>query len=232
MNYYAHYSRLISRARDRVLLGYSEKHHVVPRCLGGADTPDNLVTLTAEEHFVAHQLLVKIHPGNHRISYAAMIMTGSSRGRLKRSNNKLFGWLRRRHAKNLAVAFKGKGPSPETAAKIAAKNRGRKNGPCSDERRAKVSAANKGRKLPPEFGTAVRARLLGKKRAAHSVETKAKMSLASKGRKKSPEHCAALSAAKLGKKRGPHSLAHRAALSASMKAALQRGKEVYGGRIQ
>lgn len=97
MDYHAHYNRLISRARSRVLEGYFEGHHVVPKCLGGSDTPDNIVYLTAEEHFVAHLLLVKMHPANGKLAWAAYMMTVSSKTHVaERSRNKLYGWLRRR----------------------------------------------------------------------------------------------------------------------------------------
>ena len=62
MNYRRHYDRLIERARNRVLSGYVERHHVLPRCMGGGNESSNLVQLTAEEHYVAHQLLHKMHP--------------------------------------------------------------------------------------------------------------------------------------------------------------------------
>ena len=75
MNYSAHYNRLIERARSRVLDGYSERHHVIPRCMGGGNDPSNLVRLTPEEHFVAHQLLVKMNPHNRRLDRAAFLMS-------------------------------------------------------------------------------------------------------------------------------------------------------------
>lgn len=34
-------------------------HHIVPRSLGGANDPDNLVVLTLKEHRIAHRLLTK-----------------------------------------------------------------------------------------------------------------------------------------------------------------------------
>ena len=38
---------------------YYERHHIVPKWLGGGDSPDNLVLLTAREHYIAHYLLFK-----------------------------------------------------------------------------------------------------------------------------------------------------------------------------
>lgn len=94
MNYKKHYDLLIERSRNRVLTGYIEKHHIIPRCLGGTDNKDNLAILTPEEHFLAHQLLVKIYPNSPPLINAAVIMT--THHTKQRTNNKLFGWLRRR----------------------------------------------------------------------------------------------------------------------------------------
>ena len=45
---------------------YSEKHHILPRSLGGDDHPDNIVSLTAREHFIVHLLLTKFTNGQDR----------------------------------------------------------------------------------------------------------------------------------------------------------------------
>ncbi len=90
MNYVKIYNSLILRGINRSLSGYKERHHIVPKCLGGSDKSDNLVDLTAEEHYIAHQLLVKIHPKNHSLVRAAQMMIPNRR------SNKLYGWLRKR----------------------------------------------------------------------------------------------------------------------------------------
>ena len=91
MNYLHHYNLLIERAKHRVLKEYTETHHIVPRCIGGTDELTNLVELTPEEHYLAHQLLIKIYPSNEKLVYAAVMMIPS------RPSNKLYGWLRRRY---------------------------------------------------------------------------------------------------------------------------------------
>jgi hypothetical protein len=90
MNYLRVYEDLIAKARNRDIEGYVERHHIIPKCLGGGDEKDNLVSLTPEEHYVAHQLLVKIHKGNLKLVKAAAMMIPS------RKSNKMYGWLRRR----------------------------------------------------------------------------------------------------------------------------------------
>jgi len=60
------YNSLISKAKDRTITGYTEKHHIVPSSLGGTNDNDNIVKLTAKEHFVCHLLLTKMTTGNAR----------------------------------------------------------------------------------------------------------------------------------------------------------------------
>lgn len=96
MNYGKHYNLLCERAKTRQLSCYTESHHVVPRCLGGDNSMDNLVDLTPEEHYVAHQLLIKMYPEHKGLIWAAHQLTWQQNG--KRNNNKLFGWLRRKNA--------------------------------------------------------------------------------------------------------------------------------------
>lgn len=90
MDYELHYNTLIERGQARLLEGYVEVHHILPRCMGGGDESENLVRLTPEEHYVAHQLLVKMHPNNVKLLYAAVMMGNM------RHTNKTYGWLKRR----------------------------------------------------------------------------------------------------------------------------------------
>ena len=57
---------------------YWEGHHIIPKCLGGAgharQKHDNIIRLTAAEHFTAHKLLVELFPDNSKITYAFWAM--------------------------------------------------------------------------------------------------------------------------------------------------------------
>ena len=58
------YYALVQKRKICVLNeGYVEKHHIIPKSLGGSDIKTNLVSLTAREHFVAHWLLTKMVTG-------------------------------------------------------------------------------------------------------------------------------------------------------------------------
>jgi hypothetical protein len=127
------YFKIIDEARTRVLDGYSERHHILPKALGGRTTYNSTicVRLTAREHFLCHWLLTKFTTGE-----AKMRMCFA----LHRLNN-----LNGKHAKVVA------GWQYELARK---KHRealtGRK---WSDEERARRSGVNSplyGRKRRPE----------------------------------------------------------------------------------
>ena len=51
------YEALITKAQNRTIEGYVEKHHIIPRSFGGNNNKSNLVSLTAREHYIAHALL-------------------------------------------------------------------------------------------------------------------------------------------------------------------------------
>lgn len=50
---------IIDRAKNKVLSCYVEKHHIIPKSCGGSNNKNNLVFLTAREHFIIHLLLTK-----------------------------------------------------------------------------------------------------------------------------------------------------------------------------
>lgn len=120
MNYQKHYDNLINRAKTRILNTYTEKHHIIPKCMGGDDNKDNLVNLTPEEHYVAHQLLVKIYPLEEKLIYALRMMCMAGNGKTKRTN-KEYGWIRQLWAKTSSENQKGKifSHTEETKQKIA-----------------------------------------------------------------------------------------------------------------
>jgi len=65
--YTAWYFSIINAAMNRPNTGYTERHHIIPKSLNGSDDRDNLVRLTAREHFICHQLLTKMTAGLERI---------------------------------------------------------------------------------------------------------------------------------------------------------------------
>ena len=44
---------------------YYERHHITPKFMGGTDDKENLVLLTAKEHFICHLLLTKFVSEEH-----------------------------------------------------------------------------------------------------------------------------------------------------------------------
>lgn len=64
------YFAIIAQARldNEQYSGYTEKHHVIPKSMGGGNNKENLVRLTARQHFVCHLLLTRMVEGKFKRS--------------------------------------------------------------------------------------------------------------------------------------------------------------------
>jgi hypothetical protein len=60
------YFNIVENAKTKKYTGYTEKHHILPKSLGGTNGKNNLVRLSAREHFVCHKLLMRMVTGNAR----------------------------------------------------------------------------------------------------------------------------------------------------------------------
>ena len=54
---------------------YHERHHILPKCMGGTDDKNNLIDLFAKEHFEAHKLLALENPDNRKLQLAYVCMS-------------------------------------------------------------------------------------------------------------------------------------------------------------
>lgn len=52
---------LNSRGRFNCV-GYKERHHIQPKCMGGENNEENLIDLYPNEHYIAHKLLCEKYP--------------------------------------------------------------------------------------------------------------------------------------------------------------------------
>lgn len=147
------YDQIIDRAKIRgldkkKLEGYYERHHVKPKCLGGGNEKENLVLLTAREHFICHRLLTKIHPDNRNIIYAFWMMYAVKSRVQNRSYNKssrVYQQLRSKLSElNLGNSY-GKGRFVSEAERLAMSIRG-KGKKRSLESRQRISIAQQNRK--------------------------------------------------------------------------------------
>lgn len=139
------YYAIIEQARTRSTPEtYTEKHHIVPRSLGGGESKSNLAVLTAREHFICHWLLIKMTEGKAKrsMSHALRMMLAKNirtDGRYI-PKSKLYEIIKKA-ANNASV---GRPCLPETREKIRQGNLNR--APASDETRFKLSEAAKRRK--------------------------------------------------------------------------------------
>ena len=77
---YNEYIQDILDTRGRFACGeeYCERHHIIPRCMNGDDSDDNLIDLYAREHYEAHKLLAEENPDNEKILFAWWSMSMKS----------------------------------------------------------------------------------------------------------------------------------------------------------
>lgn len=74
MDYKKHYELLIAKARSQKKIKFeTNHHHIVPTCVGGADSLENKVHLSLRQHSLAHKLLHKIYPDNLDLARAVTI---------------------------------------------------------------------------------------------------------------------------------------------------------------
>jgi hypothetical protein len=118
MDYLKIYNQLISKRQQILTEGYSEKHHIVPKCMNGTNDTDNLVRLTAREHFIAHLLLAKIYGGP--LYHAAFRMSC-----YKKYSSKEYEWLKINNSAIQSEMMKNRIVSSETRLKLSIAASGR-----------------------------------------------------------------------------------------------------------
>lgn len=84
---YQEFINNVLQTRGRFACGkeYHERHHIIPKCMGGNDDEENLIDLFAREHFEVHRLLALENPENDKLVYAWWCMCtlpGSSKKRI------------------------------------------------------------------------------------------------------------------------------------------------------
>jgi hypothetical protein len=127
---------------------YTERHHIIPKCLGGTNKKDNLVQLTAREHFICHLLLTRMTESaedKRKMWYAAWCLIsfkGRNKERNFKFNSRSFEKIREYRSKQVSIMRTGRKHTNETKKLIGEKS---KTKTFSDEYRAKLSlaAANK-----------------------------------------------------------------------------------------
>ena len=149
------YNNIIERAKSRTLSGYTETHHIIPRSLGGSNKADNLVPLTAREHFICHRLLTKMTEGDAwaKMAKAVYFMSHTNTSTQHLTNSRTYQYLKEQHNKastGKGNTFYGRKHSEETVAVIREKAKKYKHHcqPHTEEARAKISANTKVYKCP------------------------------------------------------------------------------------
>jgi 5-methylcytosine-specific restriction endonuclease McrA len=184
------YNSIIERAKSRELPKeiYTEKHHIIPKSLGGSNSKNNLVNLTAREHRLCHLLLPKMTMSEEhtkKMWYAAwMILRVENQGQTRLvSKGKFYELAKLEFTKLMSNLHKGKIVSVETRKKMsdsrknhAGPNKGKK---MSTEQKLKLSKAHTGKVIAQLTVDKI---LESRKEYKHSEETRKKISEGNKGK--------------------------------------------------
>ena len=117
------YFAITSNAKQRITEGYTELHHIIPQSMGGSNDKENLVELTAREHFICHWLLIKMTEGEDRskMLYALNGMKAENRYQQRyhtKITARVYEKYRIEHAENHSKKMKGR-PAPNKGRKMS-----------------------------------------------------------------------------------------------------------------
>ena len=124
------YQNIVTTAKDRILINtYTETHHIIPRSLGGDNSKENLVKLTAREHFLCHYLLTKMTSGTAQIKmcFAFNSFRRSSKNQERQITGQQYEIIRRCVSAARSQFLKGN-----------TYNLGKKRSPLSEETKKKI----------------------------------------------------------------------------------------------
>jgi hypothetical protein len=172
---YDNFIQNILNTRGRFECGekYHERHHIIPKCMGGDNSLENLIDLYAREHFIAHQLLSQENPENQKLAYAWWRMCN-----IENKSKEIYG-ISPEEYEEARIKF-----SDISSQKMKGENNPNYGKPTwtkgrhlSEETRRKLSESHKGKVLSEE----TRKKISEKQtRKATSKETRIKMSESAK----------------------------------------------------
>jgi hypothetical protein len=193
------YFSIIESAKTRHLSGYVERHHIIPKCLKGTDNADNIVELSAREHFICHWLLTKM-VSNKKEQYqlwnafSCMLYRENENQQRYKVSSRVFENIKTTGAKIKSTRFSGegnamygkKGADRPAFGKI-----------WTDKHRKNASIAHSG--------------------FVRSMESRNKQSASMTGKKQTQEHinkrkCVGSKNGRYGYKMTPEEIAHRTAV--------------------
>ena len=112
MNYEKLYKSIVTGRISNVPNGYKERHHIIPKSIGGTNESDNLVFLTAREHFICHYLLTKMYERDtcewYKMVNAFLMMKCSSYNQYRYFNSRLYESLKNDFSKTMSISQSGK----------------------------------------------------------------------------------------------------------------------------
>jgi len=192
------YYKITANAKQRMTGGYTELHHIIPQSMGGSNDKENLVYLTAREHFICHWLLIKMTEGEDRskMLYALNGMKAENRYQQRyhtKITARVYEKYRIEHAENHSKRMKGrkawnKGVPQTKDHKEKNRQAALQRAPKSEETKEKWRQARLGYKDSDETKLKKSLALKGKPKGPMSEEQKKARSITMTGQKKTKSH--------------------------------------------
>lgn len=108
MDYHRIYREFIADRKNKpVPIGYTERHHILPKSFGGSDDAENLIDLTADDHFFAHLLLAKAHGGKMGSALFLLVTAAKENWRNRYRARRAYGLARRIAVQGLSENWSG-----------------------------------------------------------------------------------------------------------------------------
>jgi len=174
------YFDIISKPQNDI---YVENHHIIPKCMGGSNDDNNIIRLSARQHFLCHLLLIRMvdAPYKEKLAYAAWQFT------MRKNKIKITARQYEQLKKELSISYIGRKRKPfseKTRRNMSLSKLGIKRKPHTEESKLLISQNRKGKCIGeknPFYGK------------THSPETIEKIKIASstkqKGRPKPKIKC-------------------------------------------
>jgi hypothetical protein len=202
LNYLRIYSEFIADRLARTIDDKeSERHHIIPRRLGGTNDQANIIRLAFSDHLFAHLLLAKIYRGQMATAANIMLIRGAE-GKRGRNARIHYSWVRRLHRANMSKGQKDRMRNPALRLQISSALKGRKKDPEAINKRTAT-------RLAKNWRPSMEARQkMSKSWKLNPAAVKA-MQQANRGKPLSPDHRRSIAQTLKGR---PHSPARIAAI--------------------
>jgi hypothetical protein len=138
------YFSIINNAKSRISIdGYIEKHHIIPKSLGGNNKKENIIALTAREHFICHSDRMTYGCNRQKMAFASNMMLCGSERYIPCS--RIYKIVKDEFSKHISKIHTGKVQTEESNIKRSIAQKGIPKGPQTEDHKRNNRLSKKGK---------------------------------------------------------------------------------------